>query len=255
MQIKPSILFSREKRKKIITPVINVSNFEILSTVVGAVDSLERNCLISLSIQGTLPLDLQLVTSTEIIRRAVQAYALQVRVEASQADFHALIRLGVSSIQLHFSKTASLKDIQEFTMWASKEAGTHAIELGLFLDRRLALNSLIQLVEETGIDSLTINQTHYNLEDDQVSLKAVSQITSAVKIPVILQAEHVSPTILRRLHQTGISGFVLDSLISHAYTAGIRSALRNRAIYDPELFASKGQKAVEKTIHHYLPIL
>lgn len=257
MQLSPTTLFSREKRKKRIVPSFRVANFEILTAVLDELERDERPGLITFDARNSipLPLDLTLITVTELIRRKVQPFALQVRINATQAEFHELLRLAIPAVQLKFSEKSSLKEIHTFTKWAVQEAHAAKVELGIFLNRRLALDSLCQFVEETGIDTLTINQTHYSLADQQLSLKGANEIAKILRIPVILDSENISPGIIKRLKFANIEGFVFDSLINHAYTAGVRSALRDRQAYNPDVFENRGQKAVAQTISHYLPII
>lgn len=72
------------------------------------------------------------------------------------------------------------------------------------------------------------------------------------KLPQIIEAGHINSTHFKELTKAGVVGFLLRDELNMAYTAGLRSALRDRSRSDPEFFRTRSLLAVEKIAQSYL---
>jgi fructose/tagatose bisphosphate aldolase len=86
-------------------------------------------------------------------------------------------------------------------------------------------------------------------------LAKTRDLARALKVPSIADSAFHRPGDKKKLLQLGVSAITLHEELEEAYTAGLRTGLRNRSIIDPSVYTQKGHRAVEQAIHNYYHFL
>jgi len=84
------------------------------------------------------------------------------------------------------------------------------------------------------------------------SVAQLAALRKASSQPLIAQEALLSPLMLKRQVRAGISGITLDEQLEEAFTAGLRTGLRNRSLSHPEVYLAKGRLAVTNCVVNYL---
>lgn len=89
----------------------------------------------------------------------------------------------------------------------------------------------------------------------ELSRLGLADMLRQVKRPVILEEAHFSPARLKEIVRSGVAGISLANQLDASFTAGIRAALRNREVFEPTTYLSRGQIAVADRVKNYLQYL
>lgn len=80
----------------------------------------------------------------------------------------------------------------------------------------------------------------------------MQEYVAALELPVVVASLHLTPKKTRELIAAGCAGLTLDTELEEAFTAGIRTALRNRSATDPAKYLSYGATAVRELVRSHL---
>lgn len=75
------------------------------------------------------------------------------------------------------------------------------------------------------------------------------------KVPLLVEEGELSPASLRRCVKAGIAGVLFERRIDEAFTAGLRTGLRNRSATDPSRYFAPATAAVSDRLANYLTCL
>ena len=89
----------------------------------------------------------------------------------------------------------------------------------------------------------------------ELSWLGLSETLRQLKRPLILEEASMSPARLKTIVRSGIAGISLAEQLDASFTAGVRTALRNRELSDPSTYLRKGRLAVRERVINYLNYL
>lgn len=87
---------------------------------------------------------------------------------------------------------------------------------------------------------------------DSLSAARLSKAARAMKVPFLLANQHLPKWTYPKLIPAKIAGVIFDDLLDKTYTAGVRTALRDRFVHNPGEYLEKGLLAVESVVQNYL---
>ena len=86
----------------------------------------------------------------------------------------------------------------------------------------------------------------------ELSKSGLKEVLTQLKRPAVLEEASFSPARLKAIVLTGIAGITLASQLDASFTAGVRTALRNRELVSPSGYLHRGKKAVFERVFNYL---
>lgn len=109
-----------------------------------------------------------------------------------------------------------------------------------------------EFVRQTGVSALRIPLPHDHSGVLGSSPAYVRQLVRAAQVPLITAEATYKPSILQRCLKAGISGVMLSEALNEAYTAGIRTGLRNRSSTNPHRYTAPAKQAVHDRVSTFL---
>ncbi len=147
---------------------------------------------------------------------------------------------GALVVTLHGTRDA----IKRHMSYVVSEAIAHGIEVGAEpLDIQTAQDAE-WLAATTGLSFVRL-QPREKMSD-------MHEYVKAIRVPVIAGALHLTPKKSRDLVTAGCQGLTIGVELDEAFTAGIRTALRDRSVIEPARYLSYGGTAVRELVRsHY----
>jgi hypothetical protein len=256
MIIPVSTSLARAKRKKQPVLFCSADSLDIALTIIQVATSHSKPLVLSLdtTVSSALPASLFIKTIVDLAQDSPVEIGLSVQVPATEEAVKQALDLGVQSLIPTFSVGHSLDQMATSLRSLEKIARKKDAELIGYLSSAHPIEQVVRFIHESGIQTLLLPIVAEQSSRALFSSAYVSELTKACKIPLITCNQMVTIERLERAHKLGIQGFLLKELLAQAYTAGLRTGLRNRSAYQPAGYERYAFKAVEKTISYYLHI-
>lgn len=243
MLISLGTLLARTKRAKQLAFSCSVASFDMLEEVLERAEKYRSNLIVS------VPSSSSLMTPIigEIIARHSVTCALQHEVEAGEEALLSLhdypFPVALKLLDTHPSAEAC-SAIKQY-------AYQHHAEVALAIHANQTAGAIEHLVSASGASALVFCHD----ENEDLSLQQLKELQYAAKLPAILASEHPTPSKIQNVKRAGIVGIDVSQALNHAYTAGLRTGLRDRSISNPSYYLPYAKKAVGNTLEHYLSLV
>lgn len=172
------------------------------------------------------------------------------RIHPSEQEVEQVLAKGIQALSFAWSGQAFSKRL-ELCSWAAKEANTVKAEVIGEIDSGITPLKLRTFAEESGIAALSVNFSQEEL-DQEMNFTFLKQLTKEVRVPIILPFHGITLRHHQRIRAAGVKAVTVDEYVRQSYTAGVRTALRSRFLYDPLKFEKKGILAVSSALEHLL---
>ena len=154
---------------------------------------------------------------------------------------------GISAISFtwdahHFSKR------MQFLAWVSEKAHKIGVEVIGDLPKGATPLKLHTFVEGSGIAALCLDHTLADIHQEEI-VEYISEVAKMTRIPLLLPIHGMTSKQQLRIKKMGVSAVMVEEYLQQSYTAGLRSALRNREATDVALFEKKAASAVTHSLH------
>lgn len=221
------------------------------------------------------------ISSHELLEATVAAaeesgHSFIVTIKASHkgqhASLHTLLATAVWRLEHHPMKWAVALDL---SIWNATEQRRflHALEnfpaltlITNFQHREIpkgwgSIEALPAI--PTTADIISLDRSHAphaislplpseNGRTDPTLVSQVAALHQATSQPLVAQEALLTPQMLTKYLRAGITAVTLDEQLEEAFTAGLRTGLRNRSLSHPEVYLAKGRLAVTNCIINYL---
>jgi fructose/tagatose bisphosphate aldolase len=249
MQVSTTILLARARRKGEALACVQVTNFEVAEAVVEAVEQSKRSVILSVEVGQDMGL---LGMAQALVMQASTPIALHVDVHSLENVRHLLV-FKPSSISLCNLENLSRTALVEKTKDLVREVSTQGVEVAGNFSHYANLNRLVQYVQETGVHYLSLPLGIVQDGTTHISPSFIKEVCQAVRVPVIGQDIAMTASMRALCTKAGVYAYRYDGkAINEAFTAGVRTALRNRSQSDPAYYLALGRKAAIHSMISYL---
>lgn len=238
----PSLELARAKRHH--QPILScrTNSLQIATAAIQAAVLQKSTAFITIDATAatTLPHQALLAGLLELGRGVEVPVVVEAVVPAGKEAASWWISNGVLVVTLNGGTEA----IKRHVAYVAAEAYAHGAEVGLEPTDLQSLKAAEQLVERHGATFIRIAPRE--------KITEMHEYVKALELPVIANALHLTPKKTRDLITAGCAGLTLSIELEEAFTAGVRTALRNRTVTDPARYLSYGATAVRELIRsHY----
>jgi hypothetical protein len=235
MLVNLSTLLARAKRKG--HPIVSakVCHFDIAAAVARAADLRESPIVFTVDARrGVYHSPSQLLVSVLDIARGLKAdCAVEVLTDANRQHIDLLFAAGAPSVTPTWEGLAVDEHIQ-LHEWVTLRAKAYGAETVLHLPPHATLHDCESLIEKTG--AAIIRSTH-------------AQDLQSSKIVSIDDRDDLSLAAVKKLKA---NAHTLSNILEQSFTAGLRTALRNRESGRSTDYLPKALLATEQSIIPYL---
>jgi fructose/tagatose bisphosphate aldolase len=188
----------------------------------------------------TLPHQALLTAVLEIGRSAPIPVMVEVIVGTAKGAASWWLSNGVLALTLTGTQDAIKRNLASI----AAEAFAHGAEIGIE-PTDLTLASQAKALAQRH------DATFIRLQPRE-KITEMHELVTALEVPVIADALHLTPKKTKELIRAGCAGLTLATDLDEAYTAGIRTALRDRTMTNPAKYLSYGATAVRELVRaHY----
>ena len=256
MLVSLSVQSARAKRKGCGLLMLPVSALEQATAAVRAAETQKQPIVLIIDTTKPMLYGLELFANMLLTLGNVSSASVSVialcapnHIAAEQA-----ISAGVQGI-IPLRDGASTEQLVSLLSWCSTRASARNTEVFLSADKAHELHALLPLLDQvrlagvlTSFESILVNSVF--------TPSLLKDIQDQTKLPIYLTFEEdPEPKLVIRLVKAGVQGIVVSNEFDDAFTAGVRTALRNRSISNPVHYLGKGGLAVEDKIVRYLTLL
>jgi len=121
------------------------------------------------------------------------------------------------------------------------------------------VNECVEFVDKTDVDFIAIGVGTAHgiyLGEPKINIVRIGEIFNAVKIPLVLHgASGLSEETVKDCIASGISKINFATEVRMAYTAGVRTALKDESLYDPKKYQLKGREKVAELVKEKLQMI
>jgi hypothetical protein len=255
MLVSFSTQCSRAKRKKAGLFLLPVAALEQAAAAVRAAETQEQG--ITLIVNATQPLlyGLDVFMSTLLILGRASTAPVTVGVYCGPTHVAAEQALDAGAQLLIPEQRHSREQFVSLLSWCAARAQAQGSEVAVAPATDESLPALFQLLQAVPLCALLLPVERIKGAPEGVKV-VVHEVTQLTKLPLILECtEDHTPTELRRYVKSGVNGILISEEFDQAFTAGVRTALRDRETSDPAVYLSKGGRAVEDKAIRYLQTL
>jgi len=209
---------ARSKRQRRAFPIIEVQQF---TTARAAIQAAEKHALpVVLSVQSDPSLVRGLLSLAQVANIPV---LVTVRCRSIE-DAEQVLALGVQGItvQVHDLPQHGRKMYLE-----SLVAVLASRDVSLFLEWD-AKEKIPTELAQSGIHGLILRNTA--ILSPLLIKELIEHLLRSKQIPVFLHADELKPRELQQYLKAGILGYFVSTAVEEAYTAGLRTGLRNHAL-------------------------
>lgn len=217
MFVPISLQLARGLRHKTVLPIFNCQNLEIALTVLEVSERLKTGLMLCVDIQGY----------------------------GSKKNWNYLELLS-------YYAQKSNSPVSIILMNGTEE------EYGVVESYLYSGMSILKIEDEGAyyvVDNSNNRVALYHKQEGRLSKEVYHSLDKnhkAYKLPQIIEIGHLNSASFKDLSKVGVVAYVLNDELNMAYTAGLRSALRDRSRSDPEYFKSRSLLAVSKLAQSYL---
>lgn len=247
-----STILARSKRHQRIVPLCYPSTPEIMLACLEAANKKQVETVIVLDEEklGFMPLNLAVDFCIGLAKQSKTAVSIAVSCKPTEEAIRSTLSLKVPSIILKESDH-SRKYLTKFTSWAVKLARCHHAEIIGTLKGLATANRLEQYLHETGVTAISLPIGVIREGKPYISIPYIEQIAKIAKIPLLAQEFSISASALGKYASAGLVGISISSELDQAYTAGLRTSLRNRDVIEPKQYQDLAIKSVIHTLNNY----
>lgn len=246
MLVSFSTLCARSKRHKQVLLSCNVTQLEIAQAAVRAAEHLHLPIILTLDTTKPLLTSLSVIIAATLVmaRESSASIAVEVRAEHHKPVIQQILESGAPTITPQLG-SLSHEAALELVEWTAKVASAYGAETVLAASAATIRALLPEAVQQTGVVAVRIVAARSTERGKTVVPADVQDVLSMAKVPVIAEEELLSLAESRKLSRTGIAGLTIGKDLEEAFTAGIRTGLRNRSLYEPSRYLSTATLAVE----------
>lgn len=249
-----STSLARNRRQKRLILSCRCSQLEIAAIAVRVAESQDASLIITLDL--TRPLTVApafLVAATLLLaRQSTVPVVVEAFVEPEEQTMLDVLTEGglaiaprIESLQAHLVEP-TLAIAAKLTVAFGGELVICATTQGL--EAKLA-----DLVHTHDAQAVRIRGHHPSRQ--AVVPHEIQTLCKDLHIPVIAEEIDLNPAELKKLSKSGVSGVTIGNVLEEAFTAGLRTGLRDRSLSEPARYYKTANRAVEETLinhFHYL---
>jgi len=258
MLIPTGTLLARARRNHHLIPFLTVSIPEIAEATVRTAEAVKGRVILQIEIQSK--------SSPEEIVFLVQACKLLARTSSAEIGVHVALldedKLWLDYLCAENNLSLSISGPlahprgkgEQFLEEALKAAHHDEIEILLTSQHYVGLNRLLEAAEMTAVQALITPLVPPESARSNFSPGHVRDLIKSVKIPVIAYgAEQLRPATRQQLMKAGVGGSSFGaSFLDEAFSAGLRTGLRDRSVATPSRYLRFARKAVASAVEPLL---
>lgn len=254
MLVPVSTLLARAKRHHEGVPFFQAASAEIIEALSQeASGGKSLGIIIDATVPATLSLGSLVAVAKAAAGTSLGQVAVLVVVAASQESAQEAISCQAPAILFQDSADLARTTLRTLSHWAVRVGGQRGCEVVGTLSGLVTLAKISTFAQETGVQALFLPIGVVQHGKALVSPAYLKEIGQAAKLPIIAQPLSLSAAQRSQAVRSGITGFSYDhDLLSEAYTAGLRTGLRNRAQHNPAVYQASGMQAVRQAARSYL---
>lgn len=236
-----SLELARAKRRRLPLLSCRTTGLQVAAAAIQAATVERSPVLITIDATSatTLPHRPLLGAILEMGREAVIPVCVEAVIPPERSTAAWWFSNGVLVVTL----TGELPAITRALKHVTSEAVAHGAEVGVELRQTVTTHEL-QKLAQSGISFLRV--------PPKERLTEMQELVSEVSLPLIAAAPLATPKKTRDLVLAGCAGITVGEELHEAYTAGVRTALRNRHANDPAQYLGYGATAVREYVRSTL---
>jgi hypothetical protein len=251
-----STSLARNHRQKRLVLSCRCSHLEIATTAVRAAESQDASLILTLDL--TAPLSYTptyfLGAALLLARQSAVPIVIEVLIDPNRELVENAFMNGALVVTPRL-ESLSIAEAEAFLGWATKLAVAFGSEV-IFSATTSALEKKIpDFAHAFPIQAARINGAHLTEDGNRVIAERVQDICKNTHLPILADECAVHITDLHKLSKTGVAGVTVGRVLEEAFTAGLRTGLRDRSLYQPARYLKTANQAVENTIINLLDYL
>jgi hypothetical protein len=247
MLVSLSTQLARAKRLHKPLVFVQVTTLEIAVAAVRAAEHEKRSIVLTIDADHPLlySLDYQVAATLQLGRMSRAEVTVEVITGANHLAVEQALMAGAQVVSPQVTNISESQMLALFG-WAANQAVAQGAELMAdfsylhssdWHQRSHALSAKHQVA---GFRAPLLDK------DMKLQAAALAADVKTLKLPVIAAAAEYRPSQLRRFTEIGVNGVTFTEVLDEAFTAGLRTALRNRSHNLARYYLPKGQLAVEE---------
>ncbi len=247
MLVSLSTQLARAKRARKPLVFAQVTTLEIAVAVVRAAEHEKRSVVLTIDASHPLlySLDHQVAATLQLGRMSRADVTVEVITGANHLAVEQALMAGAQVVSPQVTDISESQAVSLFG-WSANQAKAQGAELMVDLSyyHKGDWNSLAHLLASKH--QVCAVRTQLLGKDHKLQATEVTQVMHSLKLPVIAAAADYKPSHLRRFVELSVGGVTLTEVLDETFTAGLRTALRNRSHNLARYYLPKGQLAVEE---------
>jgi hypothetical protein len=227
---------------------VQVTTLEIAVAAVRAAESSKQPLVLTIDAAHPLlySLDYQVAAVLQLGRMSKASVTVEVITSTNHLAVEQALLAGAQVVSPQVTNVSDAQALSLFS-WAAGQAKAQGAELlGDFSYHHANWDSLAHDLAKSQV----IAGFRAQVLDKDGSLRATAlrEHVASLKLPVIAAAASYRPSQLRRMAAVGLNGVLVTEDLDESFTAGLRTALRNRSHNLARYYLPKGQLAVEELL-------
>lgn len=249
-----STSLARNRRQKRLMLSCCCAQLEIAAAAVRVAESQDTSLILTLDLTRALTSSPEFLVSSALLlaRQSSVPVVVEAFVEPSESSVLDVVTLGGLVITPRI-EVLPVHEIGPLLDIAAKLCVAFGCELTVAATTQALVAQVADLAHTHDIQAVRIRGHHASRET--IVPHEVQTVCKQLSIPVIAEEVDLSPAELKKLSKSGVSGVTIGKVLEEAFTAGLRTGLRDRSLSEPARYLKTANRAVEETIinhFHYL---
>lgn len=255
MLVSLATQLARARRRRQVLAHVPVTTLDSALACLRAAEEAQRGIVFTVTTVQPLLYSLEFMVASLLHMGRTSSVPITVEVVIAP-NHHAaeqVLALGAQVVTpLHH--TVSLEQYRALISWASDRAAASQAEVVYVVPRIPTtddgLHALVTDLHGSGAVALRAPLLSSQGEERNrvLRLSLVTEFLKVVRVPVIAAPDTYSHIQLKRLHELRIAGVGLGAELDEAFTGGLRAALHNRSLLEPDRYLPKAQLAVQDNL-------
>lgn len=250
-----STQLARAKRRKTPLLIVPVTVLEEAAAVVRGAET--QGLGVALTIDATKPMlySLEIFVHTVLIVGRLSSNEVTVIVRCGPTHLAAEQALLAGAQAIIPTEGGSQEQYVSLLSWCASRALYQGAEVIAAPKLHANEDDLVRAFNQTRLGGMMLPLSFVQ-EERAVKLSQIRHYHTRFRLPLIIQLDSMHTAAhLQKLKKADVMGVYVEDEFDEAFTAGVRTALRNRSQANPAVYLGKGGRAVEDKVVRYLGAL
>jgi hypothetical protein len=254
MLVTLSTLLARAQRAKRAVVCCRVTSLEMAQACLEAAIQAKEALALEVALEGpgSVPGPLLMDAVVHLAYRSTALVSVIACVLPQETEVQAVLEGGVSAVRFAWTSSQAGPRRKDLTRWAVRAGTRYGVEVIGDPGSSLTPLRLRSFAEATGATVLYLDLDTSEEGRKAATVGYVHELAAGATVPLMFPELSLSSAQRQRYVEAGVRCFTLGEELEQAYAAGLRTAIRDRTVWQ---FAKLSQPAVQAVRHTVLSYL